>query len=297
MKQDTHSIVTTVVGAIAGIFFFAAVNVCAQEIDACLDCHMDRNLTKTDAAGKVHSLYVDKTLFLNSVHGKNGYSCVDCHDGVEAKKHPAGGLPEIKCSSCHEEVFKEQEKSKHGQLLQTGNPYAPQCYDCHTMHAVMPKDDPNSSVNPNNLSITCGKCHEDEAKPAFSSLAINFVKGKEKADAFTLVSLLSPIATRIKGHGKVNMACDFSTKRCADCHFEATNHGDTEIKPKACVNCHEVEKSGFVFGKIHQSGVVTSPALSIMLVLLYLVGIGGILFYYKGDVPAKKNKEQKEEGA
>jgi len=232
---------------------------------------------------------------VNSVHGKSNYTCVDCHEGVQAKTHPAGGIPDVTCGSCHEEVLKEQEKSKHGQLLKEGNANAPHCYDCHTMHSVLLGKDRKSSVNPDNLSVTCGQCHEEEAKPSLPVLAFDFIKGKQTVDSFSLTTLLAPVATRVKGHGKVNMACDFSTRRCSDCHFEAINHGDAELKPKACSSCHEVDKSSFVFGKIHRAGIIQSPLLSIMLVLLYLIGIAGIVLYFKPAAP--RQEEKKEEGA
>ena len=49
----------------------------AQEIDDCIECHMDTTLTRTDDQGAVHSLYVDKKLFVKSVHGQMDYTCVD----------------------------------------------------------------------------------------------------------------------------------------------------------------------------------------------------------------------------
>lgn len=267
----------------------------AQEIDDCLACHQDTGLTKTDAAGTIHSLYVDKEAYVNSVHGKSGYTCVDCHEGVQAKTHPAGGIADVKCGSCHEEVLKEQSSSKHGTLLQQGNAHAPECYDCHTTHAVLLGTERKSSVHPDNLSITCGSCHEEEAKPSLPALAFDFIRGKQSADSFSLVALLAPVATRVKGHGKVNMACDFSTQRCGDCHFEAINHGDSELKPKVCSSCHEVDKNSFIFGRIHPSGIVQSPLLSIMLVIMYLIGIACIVLYFKPS--AKQQEENKEDGA
>lgn len=294
MKTPIRALLRTA-ALIAALTLAGAGTVPAQEIDDCLACHEDRNLTKTDASGKVHSLYVDKEAFVNSVHGKSSYTCVDCHEGVQAKTHPAGGIVDVNCGSCHEEVLKEQEKSNHGQLLKEGNAYAPKCYDCHTMHSVLLADERKSSVHPDNLSITCGKCHEEEAKPSLPVLAFDFIKGKQTADSFSLVTLLAPVATRVKGHGKVNMACDFSTRRCSDCHFEAMNHGDTGLKPKVCSSCHEVDRNSFVFGKIHKAGIIQSPMLSIMLVLLYLIGIAGIVLYFKPAV--RKQEEKKEEGA
>jgi len=263
----------------------------AQEIEDCLVCHEDRTFSKTDAAGKVHSLFVDRDGFKRSVHGKAGYTCVDCHEGVAAAQHPAGGIPDVSCGKCHSEIEQEQLKSKHGQLLHAGNPSAPRCQDCHSAHQVLLSSDPQSSVHPENLAYTCGVCHEEEAKPGLASLALNFVKGKSGAEQFSLTALLAPLVTRIKGHGKVNMACEYSTRRCGDCHHDVVRHGDSEKAPKVCSTCHEVDKSSIVFGKIHRSGVLQSPILSSLLVLAYLVVIAGIIFYFKQPATKKNQTE------
>jgi len=274
---------------IAAIILAGQLQVYGQEIDECLECHQDKNLTKADAAGNMHSLYVDKQAYQASVHGKNGYSCIDCHEGVVAKKHPAAGIPDVQCGTCHDEVKKKQDASKHGKLLNAGNPYAPRCYDCHSMHAVMPANNPKSTVAPGNLAATCGACHKDEANPFLCALLLNFVKGKEgSAQQFTLPSVMAPVAMRVKGHGKINMGCDYSTSRCSDCHFETVQHGTSDLKPKVCVSCHGVEKSSFIFGRIHKTGVVKSPLLAGMLVVLYLAGMGGIVLYFRGDILKKK---------
>ena len=34
------------------------------------------------------------------------------------------------------------------------------CTDCHTTHHNLKQSDENSSVHPNNLAATCGKCHK-----------------------------------------------------------------------------------------------------------------------------------------
>ena len=51
----------------------------------CLDCHKDRTLTTTNAAGREISLFVDTVKLQASVHKTN--TCVSCHADVTAK-HP-----------------------------------------------------------------------------------------------------------------------------------------------------------------------------------------------------------------
>ncbi|MCX8043890.1 MAG: cytochrome c3 family protein [Desulfobacterota bacterium] len=255
-----------------------------REIDDCLACHDDHNLVKVDAAGKKHSLYVDRDAFMKSVHGKAGHTCGDCHEGVEAGSHPAGGIPDVSCGSCHSDIEQLYRASNHGKLLEAGNPYAPKCQDCHTAHSVLVSSDPQSSVHPDNLAKTCGVCHEEEAKQPLCSLALDFAKGKIGADQFSLTALLAPLATRVKGHGKVNLGCEYTTRQCSNCHFEVVKHAENENQPKVCSTCHESGTSGIVFGTIHRSGVLQKPILSIMLAFAYLVVIAGIIMYFKQGV-------------
>ena len=33
------------------------------------------------------------------------------------------------------------------------------CTSCHTAHLILPRTDPDSTVNPKNVPATCGACH------------------------------------------------------------------------------------------------------------------------------------------
>lgn len=288
MKRDSHSKLTiAVLTTVCLVLACSCVRLsCAQDVDDCLACHQDQNLTKTDASGRVRSLYVDKEAFLRSTHGS--YACIDCHEGVEAKKHPAAGLPEVQCAGCHDEAAKKYGVSRHGQLLASGNSRAPQCYDCHTMHAVLSAEDAVSTVNSANLHTTCGACHEEQAKAALVPLLRGFLQGEEPLEALTLTTLASHIATRVQGHGKVNLGCEYSTKTCSNCHIDAIDHGSDAVKPAMCVSCHGQAKAGIIFGKIHKANVVTNPFLSVLLALGYLAALAGFVFYCRSSCCCKK---------
>jgi len=271
----------------------------SQTVDDCIECHMDRTLTKTDPAGTVHSLYVDKEMYLLSVHAEMEYTCVDCHEDVKAETHPSDGIPDVKCADCHEDVAAEHEKSMHGQLLKSGNADAPQCYDCHTVHGVLYPDNPKSSTHPDNLSTTCGGCHKDEAAPVVCTSVLDFVKGKQSSvlENQTILSILGTMAVRVKGHGKVSASCNFSTKRCGDCHFEAINHGNEELKPQHCAGCHTMDRVSLLFGKIHKSGLFKGPLFAVMILALYAAGIAFVIFFLKGGLARKKTGTQEDKGA
>src|SRR5689334_10716840 len=74
----------------------------AEEIknSACLDCHSDKTLSKTNAAGKEISLFVDESKLAASVHKTN--TCASCHSDISAK-HPDDGIPALAptCAKCH----------------------------------------------------------------------------------------------------------------------------------------------------------------------------------------------------
>src|SRR5215468_10586866 len=52
---------------------------------ACLECHSDQTLYKTNAAGEAVWLFIDEAKFLGSIHKTN--SCASCHSDLTAK-HP-----------------------------------------------------------------------------------------------------------------------------------------------------------------------------------------------------------------
>ena len=293
MKKDSHIKLKTAIFATVclALAFCHARHVYAQTIDDCLACHQDRNLIKKDASGKVHSLFVDKDAFLKSTHA--GFSCVDCHEGVQAKKHPAGGIKEVLCGGCHDEAAKKYGESNHGRLAKAGNPNAPKCYDCHSMHAVMKADNPAATINADNLAATCGACHEEQAKAALVPLVLGFVKGEEPAASLTLATFAAQIPTRVKGHGKDNLAYTYSTKNCANCHIDPINHGPEPLKTAVCYSCHGQSRPGIIFGKIHKVNVVLNPFLSVLLALGYIAALAGLVFYFR---PAPKKEDPPAEG-
>ena len=76
---------------------------------ACLECHSDKTLTKTNAAGKEVSLFVDEARLKATVHKTN--TCTDCHADITSK-HPDDNVPAQppSCVKCHE---KEPQGLRH----------------------------------------------------------------------------------------------------------------------------------------------------------------------------------------
>ncbi len=288
--MNTKAILTVLWICVAAFLSNATTNsTYAQTVDDCIVCHQDTTLTEISSDGAIKSLYVDKVTYMQSVHGEAGFSCVDCHEDAEPAEHPAEGLDPVDCQSCHDDTAEVQAKSTHGQLLAEGKTKAPKCYDCHSTHAVMRSDNTLSSVHPDNLQTTCSVCHEDEAAPVLCEAARDLATGDTSAlQRMSLPSALAMLTTRLKGHGKTDFGCSYSTKHCSNCHIDVTQHGDSTQEPPVCSKCHDMQRSSLLFGKIHKPTVFTGPTV-IILIIMYILCIGGLVLYFK-KTSANKNK-------
>jgi len=263
----------------------------AYSVDDCIACHKDTTLTKTLEDGTVRSLHVDLKAYQRSVHGEAEFTCVDCHEDATPDEHPATGLTRVECQNCHDDIAENHAASFHGKLLADGNPDAPQCYDCHTTHAVMTADNPLSSVHTDNLRATCGACHADQAAPVVCEAAVDYARGDATAlERISLPSTLALLATRLKGHGKTDFGCSYSTKRCSDCHNDVGEHGGTAKQQPVCSECHDMQRSALLFGKIHKPSIFTGHMLVILLIM-YAVCIGGLILYFRKTAAPKKTDE------
>ena len=165
----------------------------------CADCHTDIHThkywkrDKKVAVAKCIQCHDKEAIYRNSVHGKgvaggnqDSAACHDCHNLHDIKPIGDGKSRDVRefhtkvCMKCHSDekmmsrnnVFNVAVKtymdSYHGKNYRLGFPEkVAGCADCHTAHAVLPANDPASSVNPKNLVKTCAPCHP-KATPLFS---------------------------------------------------------------------------------------------------------------------------------
>jgi hypothetical protein len=107
------------------------------ESPGCTDCHGEHTLTLvTDPKAPVYQANVAAT-------------CAGCHENRKIiQKY---GLPSGRYSS--------YVGSFHGVSVQYGNLMAANCTSCHEVHRILPASEAESSISPQNLSRTCGKCH------------------------------------------------------------------------------------------------------------------------------------------
>jgi len=183
----------------------------------CLDCHGDNTLTKTNAAGKTISLFVDAAKLKLSAHTTN--ACISCHADI-SNKHPDDNKPValVNCAACHARQTESFNASVHGLALRAGHNDAATCQDCHDSHEMVSGNSPTSPIYFSRQAATCGACHDKEARDWAQSV-----------------------------HGKAVAAGSQDAPTCTGCHDE---HKIRSLKGSAalmisedvCSRCHASER-------------------------------------------------------
>jgi formate dehydrogenase gamma subunit len=222
-----------------------------QDDQECLFCHGEPDLTDVSAEGTSRSLYVDETVFTNSLHGPLG--CIGCHADISELPHAEKLLP-ADCSVCHDQSD-EYAKSLHGQALSRGDPDAATCSDCHAKHNIRNVADPLSPVNRRNLPQTCGQCHADP------QLTKRHMIGVQDPTDLYLQSV----------HGRsISTDPSNTAASCTDCHGTHTmlpaHQSDSRVFPQnipnTCGQCHPEILTAFsqsIHGRALQAGIKDAP--------------------------------------
>ena len=140
--------------------------------EVCLECHGKPGLSITLANGDILDLYVNPDNYADSVHGKNGYACVQCHTDLGNYPHPAFTASDLRdvtlqltgiCDRCHSGEYNLTMDSVHAAAQNAGMREAAVCTDCHGSHYVRQWTDPKTNVLlPDarlDVPITCSRCH------------------------------------------------------------------------------------------------------------------------------------------
>ena len=140
--------------------------------EVCLGCHGEPGLTMTLSNGDILDLYVNPDHYSDSVHGKNGYACVQCHTELGDYPHPAFNATDLRevtlqltkvCIRCHSGEYNRTMDSVHAVAQAEGMREAAVCTDCHGSHNVRQWTDPETNaLLPEaqlDIPITCSKCH------------------------------------------------------------------------------------------------------------------------------------------
>jgi cytochrome b subunit of formate dehydrogenase len=194
--------------------------------------------------------------YSQSVHGHavaNGSEkaavCTDCHGTHEILDAKDSKSPIFKfnvpltCGKCHEQISREFQQSIHGQAISKANWQAPVCTDCHGIHSIKAKTDPNSPVSAQNVAqLTCARCHE--------GVRLSQEFGVQGRRATTYLASYHGLASRLGSQVVAN---------CASCHgthsiFPSSDPRST-IHPanlaRTCGQCHPGVTDKFTAAKVH----------------------------------------------
>ncbi len=141
--------------------------------ETCLECHGQPGATAlTLGDGEVVDLFVDPNVYNASIHGQDGYACVQCHTTVGDYPHPAFEAADRRdltlqlytaCQRCHPGQYERTLDSVHATAQSAGKREAAVCTDCHTSHATRRLTDPDThELLPDAhtwIPTTCAQCH------------------------------------------------------------------------------------------------------------------------------------------
>ena len=197
----------------------ARASMAAEEIknSACMECHSDQTLYRTNSAGKGISMFVDASKLAASVHKTN--TCASCHSDITSR-HPDDNLAAQppNCAKCHQKQSESYGASVHGLALARGEKNSAACSDCHDGHTILPPSSPESPLHYSRLAQTCGKCHDEAARDVAESV-----------------------------HGKAVAAGHRDAPTCTDCHSEhkimaLKSSSSLNISAEVCSHCHASER-------------------------------------------------------
>lgn len=198
------------------------INSVPMDNDACLECHGQENMFLPLPSGEQVNLHVERILFRSSIHGRLGYSCVQCHTDITGFPHPERTYESARdltitysqiCGECHEQQLAQYEEGYHAQQLEEGNENTAVCADCHGAHKTE-----QFSASRIAIPTTCEKCHAD-----IYNVYADSVHGDALFEEFN---------------------ADVPT--CIDCHGHHGNEGPAVegfhlFSPQVCLECHENE--------------------------------------------------------
>jgi hypothetical protein len=241
---------------------------------------------------------VDPEVYNNSVHGKAGQKCVDCHSNITDPKQPLSRGSQM-CELCHSEIFELYKQSVHGAaLLGEGNEDVPSCIDCHQVHSV---SGPLSERSFHLFSPQiCAECHEDAALMSKYGISTDVVDTYVSDFHGTTVYLFQSSAPDQETNKPV----------CIDCHGvhnmrQVDDPESAVIKENllaTCQKCHPDATANFPTSWVsHYRPSLTHSPLVFFVRLFYMILIpvvlGGMAIFVATDIyrRARRGRGAKEE--
>ncbi len=246
---------------------------------ACSQCHSEVSVSRVRPCETIqHPVDCSRCheevgqQYQRSKHGQllaagdvNAPTCKECHGThrILGKRDPVSvtfstNVPTL-CGRCHREgqkaavrytgaqheIIQHYTESIHGKgLLKSGLTVTATCTNCHTAHLVLPRNDPDSTVNPRNVPATCGACHH--------GIQEQFVESVHSA-AMTKTDKPLPVCSDCHSAHSIRRTDDTGFKldimdKCGRCHDEIaktyfdTYHGKVSrlgyTKTAKCYDCH-----------------------------------------------------------
>jgi hypothetical protein len=141
--------------------------------------------------------------------------------------------------------------SRHGELLEQGDPNVAVCVDCHSTHGIRSSEDVNAPTHPTHVPDTCGECHADEQRMASYGIPTDQLDDFKTSVHWTVLEqkgdLSAPVCNDCHGnHGAVPPGYAAVGRVCAECHFQigeyfaASPHDTVFVKAETpgCATCH-----------------------------------------------------------
>ncbi len=187
--------------------------------DTCLACHNQPSQRMTLPSGEEISISIDEDEFNHSVHGSQGYACVQCHTNIVTYPHPGSSAQTARektlelngtCANCHAWAFDPSKVGVHQMAMANGNLEAAVCTDCHSAHNTQPLGDPRTTI-----PETCERCHS---------------------------LIYEEYASSVHGSALINEG-NSDVPDCVDCHgshfIQGPPTGDFHLySPEICATCH-----------------------------------------------------------
>jgi Cytochrome c3 len=236
------------------------------DTNQCLACHKVVNERQAYIA----------TSWEESVHGKGGVTCADCHGGDPTSDRMGIAMDRTKgfigkpsrdqtvglCGSCHADPermrsynlptdqYAKYWTSVHGQrLLQAEDTQVAICIDCHGSHDIKKASDPTAAVYPLNVPTLCASCHANAAK--MEPYGIPTDQYAIYSKSVHGVALLDNADTRAPScascHGSHDAKPPQATEVvevCGKCHtatqdlYMQSRHSELQTAAPKCWTCH-----------------------------------------------------------
>jgi len=275
----------------------------AVVVTSCMACHPD-NVQK----------------FRDDVHAQVGLSCHDCHGGnpdpnadmptamdPKFKANPYVGQPKRAdipafCGKCHSSAgymkrfnpaarvdqVAEYHSSVHGQRLAKGDENVATCIDCHSVHDIRRKTEPESPVYATHVAETCSRCHSDMKRMAAYHIPTDqYARWRISVHAnamFEKNDLTAPTCNDCHGnHGATPPGVESVSFVCGNCHGREaelfrksskhvgwTRHNDLLASGAKCGDCHDDARRAITithFGECvtcHENHGVVRPSVAML---------------------------------